>query len=88
MNVEVIYINSGSEFVETIDVPDSSSVKDALIHSGVLKKFPDVSLDINPVGVFGDIVSLDTTLKDGDRVEIYRPLKLDPMEARRLRAKI
>ena len=48
--------------------------------------FNEISLSTNQVGVFGEVVSLDQIVAAGDRIEIYRPLKMDPMQARRLRA--
>lgn len=88
MDVEVIYINSDGEFVKNIEVADGASVVEAIYHSGVLDEFPEISLESNRVGIFNKIVSLDTMLSANDRIEIYRPLKLDPMEARRMRAKL
>jgi putative ubiquitin-RnfH superfamily antitoxin RatB of RatAB toxin-antitoxin module len=40
-----------------------------------------------PVGIWGKRVSPDTTVRAGDRVELYRPLEVDPREARRQRAR-
>ncbi len=65
----------------TLTVADGATVADALILSG-LPVDPEIG-----VGVFGARVSLNTQLVDGDRVEIYRPLQFDPMEARRRRAR-
>lgn len=64
---------------------DGSTVLDALNQSGLLEKHTDISLEKNKVGIFGEIVSLETVLNENDRVEVYRPLKMEPMEARRLR---
>lgn len=86
MQVEVIYIDAAAEFIEVVELPAGANVKDAILASGLIEKCGNVSLSKNQVGVFGKQVSLDTTLKSGDRVEVYRPLKLSPMEARRLRA--
>ena len=57
-------------------------VRDALLHSGLCPQTAGVALK---VGVWGQLRSLDHVLRDRDRVEIYRPLQIDPMEARRLR---
>jgi len=46
----------------------------------------ELDLDRAPLGIYGERVSEDTLLKEGDRVEIYRPLQQDPMELRRQRA--
>ena len=87
MNVQVVYVSDHSECVIDLDVNEKSSVKEAIINSGVLDKYPEISLAKCQVGIFGEEVSQEQLLTQGDRVEIYRSLKMDPMEARRLRAK-
>ena len=87
MKIQIAYINSDTEYLEDINASQDISVREALTQSGVLEKFPEISLELNKVGVFGEIVELGHVLSEGDRVEIYRPLSMDPMEARRLRAK-
>ena len=87
MKVQIVYVNDGAECVIDLAVTDGTSVKDAIVNSGVLTKYPEISLDKNQVGIFGEVVSQDQILTEGDRVEIYRSLKMDPMEARRLRAR-
>ncbi|MCB1905649.1 MAG: RnfH family protein, partial [Gammaproteobacteria bacterium] len=47
-------------------------------HSGMLRKFPEINLDRQQVGVFGKIVRLDSVVAEGDRVEIYREITADP----------
>ncbi len=88
MLVEVTYISSHIEFVKKIEVLINSTVHDAIKQSGLLEQHSDISLEKNKVGIFGEIVSLDTLVKENDRVEVYRALKMDPMDARRLRAEI
>ena len=63
-----------------------STVRDAVLASGVLEVFSEIDLETVPVGIFSRRVDLDTQLTDGDRVEVYRRLQLSPTEARRLRA--
>ena len=62
---------------------EGSTVRDAVIASGLLPQFDP---DHSPVGIFGKKKAPDTVLRDGDRVEIYRPLVADPKDARRRRA--
>jgi putative ubiquitin-RnfH superfamily antitoxin RatB of RatAB toxin-antitoxin module len=88
VHVEVTYISSDIEFVKKIEVLIDSTVHDAIKQSGLLEQHSDISLEINKVGIFGEIVSLDTLVKENDRVEVYRALKMDPMDARRLRAEV
>jgi hypothetical protein len=54
--------------------------------SGILKKFPEIDLAQNKLGIFGKLTKNDTVLRERDRVEIYRPLVADPKEVRRQRA--
>ncbi|HAG61442.1 MAG: RnfH family protein [Legionellales bacterium] len=62
------------------------SVSDAIDQSGILQQFPDIDLDKQPVGINSRKVNLDALVESGDRVEIFRELHLDPMQARHLRA--
>ena len=68
-----------------LTLPAGSTVADALRGSGWVDG--DGPLDAWRCGVWGRVQALDHTLRDGDRVEVYRPLKVDPKEARRLRYK-
>lgn len=60
------------------------TVNDVLVQSGWFERYPEIKT--LPVGIFSTQVELDTIVKAGDRIEIYRPLTLDPMEKRRRRA--
>ena len=86
MRVEVVYIDPNIEFIEKVDVSTHATVEQAVIASKLLERCTQVSLKKNTVGIFGKQVSLDTVLNHGDRIEVYRALIKDPMEARRLRA--
>ena len=68
-----------------LDMPSGSSGKQAVTQCGVLAEFADLSIDAVNVGVWGKRYSLNHRLKDNDRVEIYRPLRVDPKVARRER---
>ena len=61
-----------------VELPDGSTIQDAINRSGILKQFPEIDLEKNKVGVFGKVGKLDAALNDGDRVEIYRPITCDP----------
>jgi putative ubiquitin-RnfH superfamily antitoxin RatB of RatAB toxin-antitoxin module len=66
-------------------VPEGATVRDAIAASGLLARHPAIDLTTQKVGVWGKVKALDTALREGDRVEVYRPLKVDPKEARRQR---
>ena len=87
MNVQIVYVDSESEWVADIEVEENETVHAAILKSGILED-AKISLDCSRVGIFGEIVSTEKLLNSGDRIEIYRSLKMDPMEARRLRAAV
>jgi putative ubiquitin-RnfH superfamily antitoxin RatB of RatAB toxin-antitoxin module len=68
-----------------LDVPSGSTAKQAIAQCGVLAEFVNLALDSLTVGVWGKRYSLNHKLKDNDRIEIYRPLRVDPKVARRER---
>ena len=78
MQIGVAYSEPGQQMWLNIEVPDDSTVSDAIKRSGILKQFPYIDLTEQKVGVFGRLVKLDAPLKPGDRVEIYRGIIADP----------
>jgi uncharacterized protein len=78
MHVGVAYTDKFKQTWLKLDVPDGSTVREAIDRSGLLNQFPEIDLDQNKVGIFGKIVPLTTQLGDGNRVEIYRPIIADP----------
>ena len=78
MHVGVAYADKFKQTWLKLDVPDGSTVEDAIHRSGLLAQFPEIDLNRNRVGIFGKLVKLDTPLADGNRVEIYRPITADP----------
>ena len=79
MQVGVAYSESNQQIWMTIDVPEDATLADAIDRSGILKLFPQIDLDTQRVGVFGKVAKLNTPLRAGDRVEIYRPIICDPL---------
>jgi putative ubiquitin-RnfH superfamily antitoxin RatB of RatAB toxin-antitoxin module len=86
MKIEVAYALRHKQTLLNIEVDDNASVEDAIQQSNILKKYPEINLKKNKVGIFGKITSLDVKLREKDRVEIYRPLIADPKEVRKQRA--
>ncbi|EIC20024.1 RnfH family protein [Thiorhodovibrio frisius] len=78
MQVSVAYADKFKQTWLTLDVPDGSSIQEAIEHSGILRQYPDIDLDTQRVGIFGRLSKLEAKLKPGDRVEIYRPITADP----------
>jgi putative ubiquitin-RnfH superfamily antitoxin RatB of RatAB toxin-antitoxin module len=71
----------------SVELPETATAVDAIRASGILERFPEIDIEGSTLGVWGRACGLQTPLRAGDRVEIYRPLTMDPNEARRLRAK-
>jgi uncharacterized protein len=69
----------------SLSLPPEATVADALHASGLLARHPDIDLAVHKLGVWGKLRTPDDPLRDGDRVELYRPLAVDPKEARRQR---
>lgn len=86
LHVQVCYAEPDMAILRDLAVPSGATVHDAIKHSGVLQSVPQIDLTVCRVGIYGKLKSLDTVLRDHDRVEIYRSLIADPKESRRLRA--
>ena len=84
--VEVAYAYRHQQTLKTVEVEEGATVEEAILLSGVLQQYPEIELSHKNVGVFSKPVALKTPVKNGDRIEIYRELLIDPMQARRSRA--
>ena len=73
-------------FLRELQLPEGASVQDAIEASGFRQAWPEVAVSAERLGIFARKADRATPLHEGDRVEIYRPLKIDPKEARRKRA--
>ena len=71
----------------TLEVPEGTTVADIIEQSGLSHSHPELFPLTDNIGIFGKLCEQHTLVRDGDRVEIYRPLLADPKEARRNRAK-
>jgi len=85
--VTVAYAGRGTPTVVELDVPAGATVGEAIARSGLLAAHPDIDLAVNRVGVFGVLCDVDRVVEAHERVEIYRPLPVDPKEVRRRRAR-
>jgi len=85
MNVGVCYAEADRQLWMRLEVPDNSTIEETINLSGVLKRYPEINLESQKVGIFGKIAQLDTTVKEGDRVEIYRQITVDPQTVQRRR---
>lgn len=85
--VTVAYATPQQQVEIPLTVEESCTVAVAIKRSGILQRFPEIKFSSIKVGIFSKRVALDASLQDGDRIEIYRPLIIDPKQARVLRAK-
>ena len=86
IHVEVVLAMPERQELRSIEISAGSTVAEAIIISGLPDLFEGFELDLDKVGIFGQKVSADQLLREGDRIEIYRPLIADPKEVRRQRA--
>jgi putative ubiquitin-RnfH superfamily antitoxin RatB of RatAB toxin-antitoxin module len=85
MQISVAYSTPANQIWLRIEVPEESTVEQAIIKSGILRQFPDIDLTAQKVGIFGKLAQLDAMLRPGDRIEIYRPITADPATTPRRR---
>jgi hypothetical protein len=88
MIVTVVYARPGVDHVLAVELAPGATVGQAIVASGLLALEPELARLPLEAGVWNRSVALDTAARDGDRIEVYRPLTLDPKEARRLRAEL
>lgn len=86
IEIEVVYALPHEQVVRQLNVPTGTTARQAVALAGISGMFPGIDLSQNKLGIFGRLVRPETILRDRDRVEIYRPLSIDPKEARRKRA--
>lgn len=87
IGVEVVYAQPARQTLMALTVPVNTTAYEAILRSGVASSHPEIELAAVKIGIFGKRVPPGTVLKNGDRVEIYRPLTADPKEARHRRAR-
>lgn len=86
IEIEVVYALPHEQILRQLHVPAGTMARQAVELSGISGMLPEIDLSQNKLGIFGKLVKPETILRDRDRVEIYRPLSVDPKEARRKRA--
>lgn len=86
IHVEIVYALALRQKVVPLNVPDGTTVREAIERSGLLTEFPEIDLAKNKLGIWNKLAKADAPLRDKDRVEVYRPLIADPKEVRRQRA--
>jgi len=85
VRLAVCYARPDHVFLEDVEVPAGTSIVQAIAASGLVRACPEVDPNTMRVGIFGKLKTLDTVVREGDRVEVYRQLTADPKQARRRR---
>ena len=78
MNIGVAYADKFKQLWLKLEVPDGSTVMQAIEKSGLLEQFPEIDLSLQKVGIFGKIAKLDAVVEEGSRIEVYREITADP----------
>ena len=84
--IDIVYALPDSATTITFKTNDELNVEEVIKQCGILQKCPEIDLASIAVGIWNRTCKLNQMVKDGDRIEIYRPLIADPKEARRRRA--
>lgn len=87
ITVQVCYINPPREFLRTVCLPAGATLLQAIEYSGLLQACPEIDIKQSRVGIYSVLKTFDTLVRQQDRVEVYRALFIDPMAARRRRAR-
>ena len=83
INIEVVFALPQQQVLVDVALDEGATLADAIEASGMAARFPEEQIDDLPTGVWGRPAARDQVLRDGDRVEIYRPLEIEPREAHR-----
>ena len=90
VRVQVCHALPNEAWLEALSLPAGATLAEALSASGLGARFPELAAALArgeaKAGIFGKVKTPDTVLRDGDRIELYRPLQADPKESRRRRA--
>lgn len=86
IHIQVCYARPDRQWLRDLTVQDGVTLEAAIVRSGIMQEAPEIDLSVCRVGIYGKLKTLDTVLREDDRVEIYRQLIADPKESRRKRA--
>lgn len=89
IEVEVAFARPDRQEIIRLLVEEGTSAVEAVQRSGIAAVFPEIDPENDDMGIFGKVIKNPSAheLRDGDRVEVYRPLRIDPKQARLNRAK-
>ena len=84
--IEIAYALPDEQWLDALEVPHAFTIEETLVASMLYVRYPELKTSPLKVGIFSKACELDTVPSDGDRIEIYRPLQINPIDARRIRA--
>ena len=87
INIQICFAIGADVQMLELEIAPNLTIQNVLDDSNISQQLPSLSRESMKLGIFGKIKSMDTELRDGDRLEIYQPLLAQPMESRRRRAK-
>lgn len=87
LRVTVVYALPDRAWSVPLELPGGATVADALSAAAMEKRIPGLQIHPGHLAIFGRAAGMASVLQDGDRVEILRPLEVDPKQARRRRAR-
>ena len=84
ISVEVAYALPSDQMIIPLQIEEGCSLYQAVVQSGIVDYYPEIDPETQPMGIFGKAVRnpKQQALREGERVELYRPLKVDPKQAR------
>ena len=86
LHIEVAYARPDRQLIIPLDVPEGTTLEQAIVQSRIQEQFPEIDPATAKVGIFGKLGKLSAPVRAGDRIEIYRPLIADPKAVRKQRA--
>jgi putative ubiquitin-RnfH superfamily antitoxin RatB of RatAB toxin-antitoxin module len=86
IHIQICYARPDRQFLLDQIVPPDTTILQAITNSGIVQQAPEIDVSVMRVGIYGKLKTLDTVLREHDRIEIYRPLIADPKDSRRRRA--
>ena len=86
IRIQICYARPDRQFLLNQEVASGTTIQQAIQNSGIIQQAPEIDVTVLRVGIYGKLKTLDTVLREHDRVEIYRSLIADPKDSRRKRA--
>ncbi len=83
INIELVFATSDKQRLNSVAIRSGTTAREAIVQSGAGGEYPGFDLSRCPLGIWGRVVADNRILVEGDRLEVYRPLRRDPRDARR-----